>query len=91
MVIILIAEFIAALNTDRARASIKSLIGSGPQVALLRTGSAERTVPIGELKIGDVVRVHPARKYRSLAASLVAKVRGMRPRLPLRACRRTRP
>ena len=31
MVIILIAEFIAELNTDRARASIKSLIGSVPQ------------------------------------------------------------
>ena len=31
MVIILIAEFIAELNTDRARASIKSLIGSVPK------------------------------------------------------------
>ncbi|MDP3613411.1 MAG: cation-transporting P-type ATPase, partial [Rubrivivax sp.] len=37
MVIILIAEFIAELNTDRARASIKSLIGSVPQVALVRS------------------------------------------------------
>src|SRR5215210_1823634 len=46
MVIILIAEFIAELNTDRARASIKSLIGSVPQVALLRTNGTERTVPI---------------------------------------------
>ena len=62
MVIILIAEFIAELNTDRARASIKSLIGSVPQVALLRNGSAERTVPIGELKIGDVVLVRPGEK-----------------------------
>src|SRR5262245_57170241 len=32
MVIILIAEFIADLNTDRARASIKALIGAAPQV-----------------------------------------------------------
>lgn len=47
MVIILIAEFIAELNTDRARASIKSLIGSVPQTALVREGSAERIVPIG--------------------------------------------
>ena len=62
MVIILIAEFIAELNTDRARASIKSLIGSVPQVALLRTGNAERTVPIGELKVGDVVLVRPGEK-----------------------------
>ena len=34
--IILIAEFIAEFNTDRARASIKALIGSVPQVALVR-------------------------------------------------------
>ena len=62
MVIILIAEFIAELNTDRARASIKSLIGSVPQVALLRNGGAERTVPVGELKVGDVVLVRPGEK-----------------------------
>ncbi|MFO1303028.1 MAG: hypothetical protein U1F54_04805 [Burkholderiales bacterium] len=34
MVIILIAEFIADLNTDRARASIQALIGSVPRDAL---------------------------------------------------------
>lgn len=62
MVIILIAEFIAELNTDRARASIKSLIGSVPQVALLRTEAGERSVPIGELKVGDVVLVRPGEK-----------------------------
>ena len=62
MVIILIAEFIAELNTDRARASIKSLIGSVPQVALVRGASGERTLPIGELKIGDVVLVRPGEK-----------------------------
>ena len=62
MVIILIAEFIAELNTDRARASIKSLIGSVPQVALVRSASGEKTVPIGELKIGDIVLVRPGEK-----------------------------
>ena len=62
MVIILIAEFIAELNTDRARASIKSLIGSVPQVALVRSGGGEKTVAVGELKIGDVVLVRPGEK-----------------------------
>ena len=62
MVIILIAEFIADLNTDRARASIKALIGSVPQVALLRITGGEKIVPIGELKIGDVVLVRPGEK-----------------------------
>ena len=62
MVIILIAEFIAELNTDRARASIKSLIGSVPQVALVRSASGEKSVPVGELKLGDVVLVRPGER-----------------------------
>ena len=62
MLIILIAEFIAELSTDRARASIKSLIGSVPQLARLRTEGGEQSVPIGKLKIGDVVLVRPGGK-----------------------------
>ena len=62
MVIILIAEFIAELNTDRARASIKSLIGSVPQVALVRGPTGEKSVSIGELEVGDVVLVRPGEK-----------------------------
>ncbi len=62
MVIILIAEFIADLNTDRARASIKSLIGSVPQIALVRDAAGERNVPLAELKAGDVVLVRAGEK-----------------------------
>ena len=62
MVIILIAEFIAELNTDRARASIKALIGSVPQMALIRDLSGERIVRIDELKVGDVVLVRAGEK-----------------------------
>ncbi|TAK23859.1 MAG: cadmium-translocating P-type ATPase [Myxococcaceae bacterium] len=62
MVIILIAEFIADLNTDRARASIQALIGSVPQVAVVRAGGAERSVPVAELKVGDVVLVRAGEK-----------------------------
>ena len=62
MVIILIAEFIADLNTDRARASIKALIGSVPQVALVREAAGERTVAINELKLGDIVLVRSGEK-----------------------------
>lgn len=62
MVIILIAEFIADLNTDRARASIQSLLGSVPQTALLRVDGSERSVPIAELKSGDVVLVRMGEK-----------------------------
>lgn len=62
MTIILIAEFIAELNTDRARASIKALIGAVPQVALLRTTDGERSVPVSTLKAGDVVLVRTGEK-----------------------------
>lgn len=63
MNIILIAEFIADLNTDRARASIKSLIGSVPQVALVRgADGSDRSVRIEELKVGDIVLVRGGEK-----------------------------
>jgi len=62
MDIILIAEFIADLNTDRARASIKALIGSVPQVALVRENGHERSIPVTELKLGDVVLVRGGEK-----------------------------
>ena len=62
MTIILIAEFIAELNTERARASIKALIGSVPQTGLIRADGKERTVPIAELKVGDIVLVRAGEK-----------------------------
>jgi len=62
MVIILIAEFIADLNMDRARASIKTLIGSVPQVALMRGADGERVVPIEQLRTGDIVLVRAGEK-----------------------------
>ena len=62
MVIILIAEFIVDLNMDRARASIKTLIGSVPQVALMRGADGERVVPIEQLRTGDVVLVRAGEK-----------------------------
>lgn len=62
MVIILIAEFIAELNTDRARASIKALIGSVPQTAIVRENGTERTVPIAALRVGEIVLVRTGEK-----------------------------
>ncbi len=62
MVIILIAEFIADLNTDRARASIKALIGSVPQVVLVRAAEGERSVPLAGVKLNDIVLVRAGEK-----------------------------
>ena len=62
MVIILIAEFIAELNTDRARASIKALIGSVPQTALVRRGGGDQTIPLEQVQVGDIVIVRAGEK-----------------------------
>jgi len=62
MTIILIAELIAELNTERARASIKALIGSVPETALVRRPGGDVTVPVTEVKQGDVVIVRAGEK-----------------------------
>ncbi len=62
MVIILIAEFIAALNTDRARASIKALIGSVPQTALVRRDGADVMLPLADVRVADIVIVRAGEK-----------------------------
>ncbi len=62
MVIILIAEFIAELNTERARASIKALIGSVPQTALVRRDGGDVQVPLPEVRLGEIVLVRAGEK-----------------------------
>jgi heavy metal translocating P-type ATPase len=62
MVIILIAEFIAEINTDRARASIQRLIGSVPRTATLVEAGRHRVVSIAQLRVGDIVLVHAGEK-----------------------------
>src|SRR5215210_2988006 len=62
LVIILIAELIAELNTDRARASIKALIGSVPRTAIVRRPDGDHVAPIEGLRVGDVVIVRAGEK-----------------------------
>ena len=62
MVIILIAEFIAELNAERARASIRALIGSVPQQALVRRDGREKMVLVSQLLVGDLVIVRAGEK-----------------------------
>ena len=57
MTIILIAEYIADFNTDRARASIKALIGATPRTATIRTDDGERIVPLEQVMPGTIVLV----------------------------------
>jgi Zn2+/Cd2+-exporting ATPase len=55
--IILIAELIADLNSERARASIKSLIAAIPQTALVRRDGREASITIDDVRIGEIVLV----------------------------------
>lgn len=62
LMIILIAEYIASASGERARASIKAMIGSVPKTAIVTNGDREETVPISDLKIGDIVLVKAGEK-----------------------------
>ncbi len=62
LMIILIAEYIASASGERARASIKELIGTVPQTALLKKNGIEESVAISSLVPGDVVVVKAGEK-----------------------------
>jgi heavy metal translocating P-type ATPase len=62
LMIILIAEYIASASTEKARSSIKELIGSVPKTAIIKKENQEQTVQIIDLKIGDIVLVKAGEK-----------------------------
>lgn len=62
LMIILIAEYIASASGERARASIKELIGSVPQTAILKRDGKEQSVSIASLALGDIVVVKAGEK-----------------------------
>ncbi len=62
LMIILIAEYIASASGEKARVSIKELIGSVPQTAIVKKNGKEETVQISDLKIGDIILVKAGEK-----------------------------
>ncbi|MEH6765188.1 MAG: cation-translocating P-type ATPase [Aequorivita antarctica] len=62
LMIILIAEYIASASGERARASIKELIGTVPNTAIIKKDGKEITVKIEELNIGDIILVRAGEK-----------------------------
>jgi Cd2+/Zn2+-exporting ATPase len=62
LMIILIAEYIASASGEKARASIKELIGSVPKTAIVKKDGKEETVQISDLKIGNIVLVKAGEK-----------------------------
>ena len=62
LMIILIAEYIASVSGERARASIKELIDSAPKNVIVKRDGKEQTIPIDEVRIGDTVLVRAGDK-----------------------------
>ncbi len=64
-VIILIMAVVGALESytlDKSRRSIRDLLHLTPPTATVRRGDAEATVPVAELRVGDIVIVRPGER-----------------------------
>jgi len=57
--IMAVAGALESYTLDKTRKSIRALLDFAPQMALLRRQGEEVTVPIAELRVGDVVVVKP--------------------------------
>ncbi|USN87596.1 MAG: cadmium-translocating P-type ATPase [Candidatus Nomurabacteria bacterium] len=62
LMIILIAEYIASVSGERARASIRDLIGTVPKTAIIKCGDKQLTVDLASIKIDDIVLVRAGDK-----------------------------
>jgi Cd2+/Zn2+-exporting ATPase len=62
LMIILIAEYIASVSGERARASIRELIGTVPKIATVRRGDKHEIIDLVEIRVGDVVLVKAGEK-----------------------------
>lgn len=62
LMIILIAEYIASASGEKARLSIKELIGSVPKTAIVKKAGLEQTIQISDLQIGDIILVKAGEK-----------------------------
>jgi len=62
LMIILIAEYIASASGEKARLSIKELIGSVPKTAIVKKAGLEQTIQISDLQIGDIILVRAGEK-----------------------------
>jgi len=57
-----LANLLESWSMNRARRSIKSLMELAPNVARVRAGAEERTVPVEEVRIGDILAVRPGER-----------------------------
>jgi Cu+-exporting ATPase len=60
--LILLGNLLQARATARTRGAIKALIGLSPKTARVERDGREADVPIGEVRVGDLVSVRPGEK-----------------------------
>ncbi|RMI01335.1 MAG: cadmium-translocating P-type ATPase [Calditrichaeota bacterium] len=54
-----LAQWLEARSMDRARRSIQSLMELSPEIATVKRDSGEQSVPVGEVKVGDIIIIKP--------------------------------
>jgi Zn2+/Cd2+-exporting ATPase len=57
-----LAQLLEARAMDRARGAIRALMDLAPSEALVRRGGQELTLPVDDVRVGDVVVVRPGEK-----------------------------
>ena len=57
-----VAELLERYSMDRARGSLQELMDLSPDEATVDRGGAERTVPVDEVAVGEVVAVRPGER-----------------------------
>jgi Cd2+/Zn2+-exporting ATPase len=57
-----VAELLEAFAVARARRSLKALMDLAPDVAVVRKGTDEVTIPVEEVQVGDLALVRPGEK-----------------------------
>ncbi|GGK20103.1 copper-translocating P-type ATPase [Caldalkalibacillus thermarum] len=64
MVVVLfaISEALETYSMDKARQSIRSLMGIAPKEAVIRREGEEMQVPVEEIRVGDIMIVKPGQK-----------------------------
>ncbi|MBN2353650.1 MAG: copper-translocating P-type ATPase [Spirochaetales bacterium] len=60
--LILLGKMLEALSKGRAGMAIKKLLRLAPRTAILVKDGVEKTIPVGELEPGDLVRVRPGER-----------------------------
>ncbi|MFC7440264.1 heavy metal translocating P-type ATPase [Laceyella putida] len=62
VILFAISEMLETYSMDKARQSIRSLMDIAPQQALIRRGNDEKSIPVDEIQIGDIMIVKPGQK-----------------------------